>query len=307
MRRLFSLPSLHLLSRTEAKVIKHCLHAIFSLLITLSFCFAAYASEDIQFGVKEVIESEVLGEHREFYVSVPDTYTGSEESFPVVYVLDGDVNRWKSIVGVLEALSTETLGNQVQQAIVVAIPNTHRSRDLTPTTLKEWKFEDRVLETFDQTGQADQFIQFLDTELLPYVEKRYRTNNTKVLLGESFGALFGAHVLLQNNKLFSDYLLIDPTSVWDNNHLNKAYHRHEFHRQTLSANVYFAFANNDHLGKLGITNRQWGQDFAAKIIAKSDKDFRAAQNYFEQESHGTVALMGWYHGFKFLLPLATEQ
>jgi len=68
----------------------------------------------------------------------------------------------------------------------------------------------------------------------------------------------------------------------------------------VSSNVFFAFANNSHLGEIGLTNYKWGTIFASSIINNSVGI--SQQRYFEDEVHGTVAFMAWYHGLKTLLP-----
>lgn len=231
-------------------------------------------------------------------VYLPPSYNINEGIYPVIYLLDGDIHRFKGFVGVLESLSTETLGNQVQEAIVISIPNTNRARDLTPSVLNEWKFKGRVLDTFSQTGNAHQFFEFLKEELVPSVDKTYRTSNKRVLVGESFGGLFAAYTLMHSSPLFTDYLIIDPTALWDNNYLNRTY-TENFKDSKSPSNVFFAFANNSHLGEIGLTNYKWGATFASSIISNSQG--MVNQQYFENETHGTVAFLAWYWGLKFLL------
>lgn len=273
-------------------------------LLTLLLCvfsISAMASDKVSFGVRDSMYSNILKEKRQFYVSLPPSYGVTEAKYPVLFVLDGDIHRWKAISGVLEGLSTDTLGNQVAEAIVVAVPNTDRSRDLTPSVLKKWVFEGRVLDTFSATGKASQFARFLQEELIPKVEVKYTTNGRKILVGESLGGLFGGYVLIHQPSVFTDYLLIDPTALWDNNYLNRAHLSANLKGKTRRVNVYFAFANNTKLGKIGTTNLKWGQDFASRIQLNIDKNYKFKQQYFERESHGTVALMGWYHGLRYLL------
>ncbi|GAA0854086.1 alpha/beta hydrolase [Aliiglaciecola litoralis] len=269
--------------------------------ILLFFCFVSdtFASESIELGIASSVESAILNENRPYMVYLPPAYHASENTFPVIYLLDGDVHRFKGLVGVLESLSTETLGSQVQQAIVIAIPNTNRSRDLTPSTLTQWTFNGRVLDTFEQTGKANVFALFLEKELIPKIQSTYRVSDKRVLVGESFGGLFAAYVFLHSQSLFTDYLVIDPTALWDDNYLNTTYEAN-FKQPEFQSNIYFAFANNAHLGEIGRTNYKWGSDFAASIITSSNANSR--QQYFENETHGTVALLAWYSGLKFLLP-----
>ena len=263
------------------------------------FITNAFASSPVQLGASDSISSAILKEKRPYMVYLPPSYETSDRNYPVIYLLDGDVHRFKGFVGVLEALSTGTLENQVEQAIVIAIPNTNRSRDLTPSVLKEWTFKGRVLDSFEQTGQAHTFSRFLKNELIPTINSKYRTSHQKVLVGESFGGLFASYALLHSSSVFSDYLIIDPTALWDDNYLNRTIPQN-LNNASQTSNVFFAFANNEHLGEIGKTNYKWGSEFAANFISKTSG--RARQQQFNQETHGTVALLGWYTGLTFLLP-----
>ncbi|GAA0213693.1 hypothetical protein GCM10009123_21130 [Kangiella japonica] len=240
-----------------------------------------------------------MDENRPYMVYLPPTYETGENTYPVIYLLDGDIHRFKGFVGVLESLSTGTLESQVQEAIVIAIPNTNRSRDLTPSSLREWKFKGRVLETFKQTGNAKQFAKFLKKELIPAVDTKYRTSQRRVLVGESFGGLFAAYTLIESPSVFTDYLIIDPTSLWDNDYLNLSLNAGNRDKK-FNSRVYFAFANNSHLGDIGLTNYKWGSTFASSVI--DNNDAISQQQYFENETHGTVAFLAWYNGLKTLIP-----
>ena len=191
------------------------------LLLSLLFVIPTYAQDPIILGTKTVLVSKIMAEDRQYMVHLPPSYDASDDTYPVIYLLDGDIHRFKSVVGVLESLSTETLERQVQESIVVAIPNTNRVRDFTPTSLKQWTFKGRVLDKYTHTGNAPQFAKFLAQELIPAIENNYRTSEKRVLVGESFGGLFAANILLESHELFTSYLIIDPTSLWDNDYLNR--------------------------------------------------------------------------------------
>ena len=276
---------------------------LISVIFILILGTFAHAEESIVLGTSTSLESKVMGENRSYMVYLPPSYKTTKNRHPVIYLLDGDIHRFKGFVGVLESLSTDTLERQVQESIVISIPNTNRSRDLTPSSLKEWKFNGLVLDTFEETGNARQFAKFLEKELMPNIESNYRTTNQRVLVGESFGGLFAANELLQSTPVFTDYLIIDPTALWDNNYLNRTLNSNK-RKPKVSSNVFFAFANNSHLGEIGLTNYKWGTIFASSIINNSVGI--SQQRYFEDEVHGTVAFMAWYHGLKTLLPTKGE-
>ncbi|WP_412972653.1 alpha/beta hydrolase [Glaciecola sp. MF2-115] len=271
----------------------------------VSVFLQAQANQNLRFESTHEIKSKVLEEQRTYYVYLPPSYHSSNNRYPVIYVLDGDMHRFKAISGMLEGLSTDTLEKQVQEAIVVAIPNSEnaiRERDLTPTNIKQWTFKDKVLQEFDgDIGNANKYISFFSNELIPEINKTYRTSSKRVLIGESFGGLFAAYALISEPSTFSDYLIIDPTSLWDNNYLNKAIAKARFSSLELSADVFIGFANNAALGDIGLTNLAWGREFYTNLSMNKSEQFNVKEQYFEQETHGTVALLSWYHGLRYLL------
>ena len=243
-----------------------------------------------------------MKEQRNYSVYLPPSYNNSDKSYPVIYVLDGDLHRLRAVSGIVEALSTETLENQVNESIIVAIPNSEqaiRERDLTPTNV-DWVFEGKVLEKFENIGNADNYISFFENELIPLISKTYRTSDKRILIGESFGGLFAAHTLLVKPQLFTDYLIIDATYLWDENYLNRKYTSIKYDKNHVKANVYFSFANNHAFGKIGETNYQWGKAFVSRLEKHPSKQLQIKQQFFENESHGTVALQSWYFGLRYL-------
>ncbi len=279
--------------------------ALLLLLLTLQVA-PLQAAAELSFGVKQQIASRALQEDRRFYVYLPPSYSQNNTAYPLIILLDGDVHRWKAFAGMLEGLSTETLERQVKQAIVVAVPSSEhaiRERDLTPTSLARWTFNGKLLEQFaGPTGNAAAYLTFFKNELIPQLQRQYRITAERMIVGESFGGLFSAAALLNDPTVFSHYLIIDPTAVWDDNYLNRQLKTVNFAEKQLAAQVYIGFANNTAIGDIGVTNLAWGQQFATALAANKSVAFSIKQQYFADESHGTVALQAWYHGLKHLLP-----
>lgn len=251
-------------------------------------------------GKWQSFDSKVMQEKRDFAVYLPPSYGKSNKKYPVIYLLDGDQRRLNVVAGIQDALSTEILEQQVNEAIIVAIPNSElavRERDLTPTNV-DWVFKGKLLEEFDNIGQADLFIEFFRQELIPKINSNYQTSEKRILVGESFGGLFAAHTLLTQPDVFTDYLIIDPTSLWDNNYLNRKYSELDYDKNRAKANVWFAFANNEAFGDIGATNYKWGMELVSRL--KKHPTVQVAEQFFPNESHGTVALQSWYFGLRHL-------
>lgn len=279
--------------------------ALLIVFINLYFITVSYASENIVFAKTHQLTSVILGEQRSFSVYLPPSYNENPNKvYPVIYLLDGDQTHLKAVAGLVEALSTDRLEQQIQQAIIVAIPNSKnaiRERDFTPTNVDR-TFNGKLLERFENIGNALNYSAFFEKELIPLINKNYQTSTKRVLIGESFGGLFASYVLLTNHALFTDYLIIDATYLWDNNYLNRYFNDNQFINKQLNGNVYFTFANNvEAFGEIGKTNYQWGLAFAKKLKAHPSDNLVINQRYFEDETHGTVAALSWYYGIKELL------
>lgn len=244
------------------------------------------------------MSSAIMNESREYGVYLPPAYQSEpERRFPVMYVLDGDQSKLLSISGVVQALSTYELENQIPQFIIISIPNTNRNRDLTPTAT-DLIFEGKELAKIEGSGGANKFIAFIEKELMPSVNEGYRTNDTNMLVGMSFGGLLAGHVLLTQPDLFSHYLIADATYVWDNNYLNRLAKKRLPKVSQLPITVFVGVAKNDHIGAHGAANTAWGKEFGARLVtaAAESESFKASYQFFPKERHGTVQMLAWYHG-----------
>ena len=89
----------------------------------------------IVFGHKEVLYSDILKEDREIWIHLPESAQSISKNlskYPVLYLLDGP-GHFYSVTGMIKQLSTTNGNTIVPEMIIVAIPNTNRARDLTPT------------------------------------------------------------------------------------------------------------------------------------------------------------------------------
>lgn len=253
--------------------------------------------EQIISGTWYEIKSTIMKETRRYSVHLPPSYSDKNKThYPVLYVLDGYATRMRGVGGMIESLSYYDLSQQIPEFIVVAIPNTNRTRDLIPTQ-KDLIFKGEILDKLaDNSGGADIFAKFMREELFPKVDSKFRTTQQRGILGMSFGGLFSAHILLTQPEMFSHYLISDATFVWDDNYLNRTLSELPQALLDKKISAFIGFANNDHLGELGITNRQWGNDFVTALKAIDNKELKVTSRYFPEERHGTVMFLAFYYG-----------
>lgn len=263
----------------------------------------------IVIGKIDSIYSQILNEPRKIWIYTPDmTSPGSNQRYPVIYLLDGDAH-FASVAGMVQQLSQVNGNNVLPQMIVVAIPNTNRTRDLTPTHINS------DLPMMDSnasraTGGGEIFISFIEKELIPYVDTAYPTAPYRVLIGHSFGGLTVMNTLASHKNLFSAYIAIDP-SMW--------YDKEKFLKTTMSQ-----LEKGNFSGKrlfIGIANTLPAGTTLKKARSDTNADTRHirsiftlheylegnkknglkyAGKYYSGDNHGTVPLITEYDGLRFI-------
>lgn len=160
------------------------------------------------------IESKELDETRVMNVWLPSNYTESKDSLTVMYMPDGGVA--EDFPHIANTFAELIAAKKIKPIILVGIENTQRRRDLSPpTNVKKDK------EIAPVVGESAKFRAFLKNELIPEINKRYRTNNEKGILGESLAGLFVVETLMLHPEMFDYYVAFDPSLWWNDKHLVK--------------------------------------------------------------------------------------
>ncbi len=149
----------------------------------------------------EKIASIKVGESREFWVSLPDGYAESGEKYPVLYMMDGDFNFNSGIIG---GIRYAALLGEMPEFIIVGIKNTDRSKDIFP---EEVTYGDGSKDG----GRADRYLDFIREELVPHIDKTYRTGNFRVLYGTSNTGFTAVYALFRNPDLADAYIAASAT------------------------------------------------------------------------------------------------
>ena len=153
------------------------------------------------------------------YVSLPHEYGTAKASYPVLYLLDADYS-FPVARAMVQHLSDRS---RLQKLIVVGIAyggpdryRLNRTRDYTPTFTLKGGYGPEYQRV---SGGAPKFLAFLRDELIPWVDRTYRTTpGERALVGHSYGGLFASWVLVTAPDTFSRYVLVSP-SLWYDEHL----------------------------------------------------------------------------------------
>lgn len=282
--------------------------AFFLFTFTLTFgqknkTKAAAITKPFILGVIDEIQSKELNEKRILNIYLPEGYNPNEDTkYPVTYLLDGSADEdFIHISGLVQFNSFEWI-NQVPKSIVVGIATVDRRRDFTfPTTIENDKTR------FPTTGHSDRFIAFIEKELQPFIEKKYKTNNSKTIIGQSLGGLLETEILLKKPFLFNKYVIVSPSIWWNNGSLldlDSEILKENFNQKT---DIYIA------VGKEGLTPTEIPRvmEVDANLLAEKIKESKSKSihiyfDYFPEENHGTILHPAVANSFKFFYPKNNE-
>jgi predicted alpha/beta superfamily hydrolase len=228
------------------------------------------------------IKSRVLGEERVALVRTPPGYDTNDQHYPVLYMTDGDtyITHTAATIQLLAFRS-----GRVPEMIVVGIINTDRTRDLTPTKSK-------VPSEEAGGGGGDNFLKFIETELIPAVEKNYRTVPFRILAGHSFGGLLALHCCVTKTDLFNAYIASSPSLQWDNQVEVAKLDEFLKGRQELNRTLILTLANETG-------DMRSGYDKAKAMLGRQQlKDFVWHSSLMEDEDHGSAPLRSFNFGLQ---------
>ncbi len=240
---------------------------------------------NMKIGVKDSIHSLILNENRQLVVSLPRDYRTSDKTYPTLYVLDGNET------GLLDAiLATRKLGAEM---IIVAIPNTDRDRDMMPLSTPTYEVE---------KPEAENFLSFLENELMPHIERTYRSNGQRTIRGRSLSGLFVMYAFLENPELFDNY--IGNSAGWyaDMNPffsalVNRAFRNKE---QFNEKKLFVANSLNDHFDPNKEVHNEM-LEFSERL--NSELGDKILFKYKTYDNYGHVPFPSFYDGLRYVLEL----
>jgi len=148
-----------------------------------------------------------LNRSRRIWIYLPESYATSRMRYPVLYMHDGqnlfeDSTSFSGEWGIDEAL--DSLGKRFGEVIVVGIDNGGDKR------MNEYSPFD--MERFGK-GEGDQYADFLVKNLMPYINKTYRTRRQAreaMIAGSSMGGLISLYAMLKYPKKFGNAGVFSP-------------------------------------------------------------------------------------------------
>ncbi|MFC1724443.1 alpha/beta hydrolase-fold protein [candidate division KSB1 bacterium] len=195
------------------------------------FLFAQNDGEPLTFGEHKKVYSRILNEERSIFISLPFGYERGRKEYPVLYITDGESYNFLRASGLVRYFAR----GGFPAMITVGIPNTKRSRDLAPAPM----------EFLEESGGGGDFLKFIGEELIPFIDKNYRTTDYRILYGASAGGDFTIYSLFTKPEYFSAYIASSPPLGFADGFTLKQAEKFLKSNRTLNKYLYIIYGAKD--------------------------------------------------------------
>lgn len=181
------------------------------------------------------ITSQKTGFDYDITVYLPVDYSPIDKAYATMYVLDAKQD--DAFVAAKCRQISQTLNKQ--NVIVVGIryyASDKRDVDYTPTG------------TSYGGGGCLAFINFIKDELIPTIQASYNVDTSRskrIIIGHSFGGLFGTYAFTKHNEVFGNYLLLSPSLFYDNSILLKYEQEARGHIKTTKQLIFIGLGSTE--------------------------------------------------------------
>ncbi|MGI8601264.1 MAG: alpha/beta hydrolase [Chitinophagaceae bacterium] len=245
---------------------------------------------------EHVLTSTVNGTTYSLFVSLPMRYAANDTTFyPVLYVLDGGL----SFPIVHAARTSLDLFGDLEDVIIVALEYnwqesfkpwmTGRWKDFTPSKNEKADANPAYIKTYDlpagslTSGGAPGYVNALRKDIIPFIDKQYRTNNDRGISGHSLGGLFAAYCIFTAPDLFHRYGINSPSLWWNDLQMFKTEKSFSEQHQSLPVRVFLSVGELEGKSMTPVMTA-----FADSLKSRNYKDLHLTTHIFESETHMSV-------------------
>lgn len=303
---------MNILHLPELKKMKQ-LFLLFFLFLKIS-SFSQTPDGPCAYSKTDSLYSTILQEQRKIFVFNPGAGNNEQldgkKTYPVIYLFDGEVY-FEHVVAMTRELSRIGM---MPEVIVVAIPNTDRASDLTPSHLDTPSDVEKTFPRYKTrrrpTGGSEHFISFMEKELIPHVDSTCHTAPYRLLIGHSLGALTAINILLNHSDLFHSYIAIDPVTYWDGFKFLKQSEADLATRKLEDKSLFLTFSNSrnprteripsDKDTSLLEKTMNFCFQWKDALVRNKQTKLRWNWKYYKDDTHGTLPFISVYDGLRFI-------
>ena len=212
-------------------------------------------------------------------VVLPESYKlEKNKRYPTLFVLDGDLNC--DLVTTMVKQISKSGG--APEHISVCLTSDDRLRDFAPTVNRDPRGP------LGAGGGGDQFLDYIEHTLLPRMQKNYRTNNLRTLLGHSVAGLLVIHAFHSRPALFQAYLAFSPAVWWGDTETATAAMSYV---KSGAANSYLYMNIGNESGEM----REVYDNFSRTVARNRNVDLTVQLDTFSDAGHNLTLPAGLYN------------
>lgn len=281
------------------------------MIIFICPCFASNVKEvKLPDTNTKFLTSKINGIKYVLFISLPEGYHTNKKHYPVLYLLDPDTefpmtsNIAHNLInyGTINSFILVGIGYQNQSLQTIRNQqfwqnySINRTRDYIPFKMKSFEHSDgdEYKSLAKHAGGSEEFKDFLQTELIPYIDESYRTTKERGIEGHSLGGLFVSWLIQNYPTIFSKYLILSP-SLWLSNVNNKRL-TGNIKKTPKNTCVYFA-AGSLEKGDNGDMAIEVGKFYNN---LPTDKSFNKKFEVLNNENHVSMVPAALTDGLRFL-------
>jgi hypothetical protein len=277
-----------------------------SLLVSLSLLLsaavasaAAHPPHVIGNSELRVLPRNAAGRHYQLSVGLPASYASQpERRYPVVYVTDGYWDFQK-----LDAIRAALVYDKVvPEFIIVGLG--YAGENLNYGQLRSWELSPVQRNGDPNTGHAAEFLQTIEAEIIPFIEREYRADpKHRVLAGASLGGLFTLYAMYTRPELFNAWIAVTPAVVVGNDWLLEQEAKFAAAGKTLKGRLHVSMGENEGVGFIAGILR-----YNARVQSRKYADLAYSFRIIDGERHSGMQLEAYTRGIRFVFePVAPER
>jgi predicted alpha/beta superfamily hydrolase len=232
------------------------------------------------------IASSILKETRRILVVLPASYSESapERRYPTTVVADGEY-----LIATVAAVSDELSRNgQIPESVIVGIENTGKTNRLSSDEKRVYDLTPPGLSVSGSgvNEGGDLFLDFIEKELFPAIDRQFRTAAPRAFVGVSSGGILATYVAATRST-YSAVVSLDAPIHLDDNWLAKKL----ITRATAPSTGPLRYASLE--SRFGWPEKAW-----KSLVEAAPASWSLYHEKLTMEGHETLQMLGAYLGLR---------
>ncbi|HVO75658.1 MAG TPA: alpha/beta hydrolase-fold protein [Ignavibacteriaceae bacterium] len=267
---------------------------IIYILFDSGFTFCQYDGYILEGTEIRELKSKINNQDYELLINLPYSYKeNTGKKYPVFYFCDGFYDF---------ALFSSIYGQQIYDKLIPEcffVGFSYKGKKLNYDKLRRYDYSPTEIVDTTRTGGAPDFLEVVEKEFIPFIQKNYRVDTTfRALGGSSMGGLFTVYAMLRKSRLFNAYVAISPSIHYDSSWIFKLENKFFNKTDALPVSLYMTAAEKElpQIPEFVPEIKRFDQI----LKARNYKNFRYEFRVLDDAYHSSSKPEGFTRGIKFI-------